>query len=172
MTRSIFIFTLLISLSFFHFNTAFSQSEIEVEGGLAYDFPDSLGKLMDLDTKFSAMSKQEGAAKAFAAYFEDGATIAKNGGGFLHGLPAIVSDMEQGGLYSLSWRPLGGYLATGSPMGFTYGRYVYEATDFEGNIVTSHGKYVSIWRKQQDGQWKIIFDMGNTNIPPFDDPLN
>lgn len=173
MTKMAKVLTLLLPMLFLSFNLSFSQSGyVEQEGGLASDFPDSLGKLMDLDSKFSALSKEVGAAKAFAQFFEEGATLSVNGGGFLHGLPAIVRDMEQNGTYTLTWRPLGGYLASGSPMGYTYGRYVLETQDFEGKIITSHGKYVSIWRKQNNGQWKVNFDMGNSNIPPFEDPLN
>ena len=139
--------------------------------GLDHDFPDSLGKLMDMDKKFSALSVEKGAVFAFKQYFADSAISPVNGGEFLHGLPAIIRDMEDAGIYTLKWVPLGGYLPEGSRMGYTYGRYTYESTSYLGEKILSHGKYVSIWHKQYDGQWKIVFDMGNSNPPPYNNPF-
>ena len=30
------------------------------------------------------------------------------------------------------------------------------------------GEYLTVWRKQRDGSWKVIFDTGST-LPPSDD---
>jgi ketosteroid isomerase-like protein len=30
---------------------------------------------------------------------------------------------------------------------------------------TDKGKYVTIWRKQPDGSWKVVEDMFNSDIP-------
>jgi len=29
-----------------------------------------------------------------------------------------------------------------------------------------YGKYVNVWRKQKDGKWKVIVDLGNPSPPP------
>jgi uncharacterized protein (TIGR02246 family) len=39
------------------------------------------------------------------------------------------------------------------------GKYKYEYTK-EGKPGTEEGRYVTIWRRQQDGSWKIVMDMG------------
>ncbi len=155
-------------------NASYAQSQLQPipeMQGLDHDFPDSLGKLMDLDTKFSALSVESGAIVAFQTYMADGAISPVNGGEFLHGLPAILRDMQAAGIYTLKWTPLGGFLPEGSRMGYTYGRYVYESTDYQGEKILSHGKYVSIWFKQSDGQWKVVFDMGNSNPAPYSNPF-
>jgi ketosteroid isomerase-like protein len=46
-------------------------------------------------------------------------------------------------------------------MGYTYGKYVRTLKDSEGNVNTKEGKYTSIWKKQDNGEWKIALDMGN-----------
>jgi ketosteroid isomerase-like protein len=163
--------TMLVFCLFVSSNASFAQANYQ-DQGLDHDFPDSLGKLMDLDTKFSALSVEKGAAVAFQTYMAEGAISPVNGGEILHGLPAILRDLETAGIYTLKWTPLGGNLPDGSKMGYTYGRFIYETTDYEGNIKTSHGKYVSIWHKQNNGQWKIVFDMGNTNPPQYHNPFS
>jgi ketosteroid isomerase-like protein len=30
-------------------------------------------------------------------------------------------------------------------------------------MVVEHGKYTSIWKKQKDGSWKVVLDMGNAS---------
>ena len=32
--------------------------------------------------------------------------------------------------------------------------------------VVRHGKYVTIWKKQADGSWKFVVDIGNPSSPP------
>ena len=34
------------------------------------------------------------------------------------------------------------------------------AFDANGNPVTTTGRYMSIWRKGPDGQWKVVLDAG------------
>jgi ketosteroid isomerase-like protein len=31
--------------------------------------------------------------------------------------------------------------------------------------VTDHGKYVAVWKKQADGNWKVAVDIWNTDLP-------
>jgi ketosteroid isomerase-like protein len=37
--------------------------------------------------------------------------------------------------------------------------------DAEGNPVTTVGKYVTVWKKQADGQWKVVADIFNRDAP-------
>jgi uncharacterized protein (TIGR02246 family) len=39
------------------------------------------------------------------------------------------------------------------------GKYSYEYQE-KGQPVTEEGRYVTIWKRQRDGSWKIIMDMG------------
>ncbi len=47
-----------------------------------------------------------------------------------------------------------------------YGNYVYTAKNKEGKLVANYGKYTSIWKKQKDGEWKVVVDMGNSSPDP------
>jgi ketosteroid isomerase-like protein len=34
-----------------------------------------------------------------------------------------------------------------------------------GSPMKDSGKYMTVWRKQADGSWKVVADMFNTNMP-------
>ena len=44
------------------------------------------------------------------------------------------------------------------------GRY-YETFDLSGKVIADSGKFVTVWRKQADGSWKMAYDIWNTDIP-------
>ncbi len=67
---------------------------------------------------------------------------------------------------TLEWSPVEAVAAQGGDFGFTWGRYVLTRLDDSGEKNTSHGKYVSIWRKEPDGAWKFVADIGNSNPDP------
>jgi ketosteroid isomerase-like protein len=46
-------------------------------------------------------------------------------------------------------------------LGFTTGRYSLTTLDDGGMPHTQSGSYLTVWRKQPDGRWKIVTDMGS-----------
>jgi ketosteroid isomerase-like protein len=44
--------------------------------------------------------------------------------------------------------------------GITVGRYRMEIPDKEGKVSISTGSYITVWRKQKDGSWKVFADTG------------
>ena len=56
-------------------------------------------------------------------------------------------------------------------MGYSRGTYTSRMVGADGTPVTEPGKWVSIWRKQSDGKWRIVVDTFNTDImPPLHKP--
>ena len=37
-------------------------------------------------------------------------------------------------------------------------------TDPKGNAVSDKGKYLTVYKKQPDGNWKVIADIGNSDL--------
>lgn len=48
------------------------------------------------------------------------------------------------------------------------GDLAYEIGTFTGvfGSVADTGKYVTVWKRQDDGKWKIVADIFNTSLPP------
>jgi ketosteroid isomerase-like protein len=50
-------------------------------------------------------------------------------------------------------------------MGYTWGHFEGRSKDANGNPVLTSGRYITMWRKQSDGTWKVVLDAG-ANEPP------
>jgi ketosteroid isomerase-like protein len=63
---------------------------------------------------------------------------------------------------TLSWTPLNGEVVGAGDVGYTTGRSVYRQKGADGKITERRGQYITVWRKQEDGSWKVVFDTGST----------
>ena len=50
-------------------------------------------------------------------------------------------------------------------LAYSFGTYESTWNDPEGNPVTKRGKWVAVYKKQADGQWKQVADIGNSDGP-------
>jgi ketosteroid isomerase-like protein len=124
--------------------------------------------LLETDIEFAKASVAKGAAEAFAAYLADDAMQMPAGGNPVVGKKAFLEGMGSG--YVLSWEPKKAEVAKSGELGWTWGTYELHTKDAEGKPVVRYGKYVNVWRKQKDGRWRVILDMGNTSPAPAEKP--
>jgi len=123
--------------------------------------------LMQADRDFSQMAQDGEVRDAFLAYMTDGSVMMNPGQNFIEGPNAAseyVGNWPDG--LNLSWEPVGGMIAGSQDLGYTYGTYRAWGEDDDGSAVESHGKYVTIWQRQEDGSWKWVFDGGNPSPAP------
>lgn len=117
--------------------------------------------LYQLEAKFAA-DTAKGGGKAFAAWFAPDAVTLANGKAPVVGSDAIAAAATWSPeSYQLTWTPEGGRMAAGGDMGFTWGRYQGVAKDAEGNTVKTSGRFMTVWKKQPDGTWKVELDASN-----------
>jgi ketosteroid isomerase-like protein len=121
--------------------------------------------LLELETKFAA-DVAAGGGKAFASWFaEDGVTLA-NGRPPVMGRGAIAAqaqwDPKQ---YQLTWLADGAQMGPSNDMGYTWGHYEGVSKDQHGQSVKTSGRYITIWKKQTDGTWKVVLD-ASAEEPP------
>lgn len=50
-------------------------------------------------------------------------------------------------------------------LAYSYGTNTVTLTDPEGHQVEDRGKYLTIYKKQPDGTWKVVADAGNSDLP-------
>lgn len=120
------------------------------------------GKLLlfDLESKFAKDVAEKGGA-AFAAWFaNDGVTLG-NGVAPVVGKVAIEKSTNWSPKdYQLTWTPTDAAMSPSGDMGYTWGHFEGHSKDANGNPVTTTGRYITIWRKQADGSWKVALDAG------------
>jgi ketosteroid isomerase-like protein len=68
--------------------------------------------------------------------------------------------------FKLVWHPDKLGVARSGELGYTSGTYLWSFKDASGKPVSDRGKYLTVWKKQADGSWKVLFDMFNTDLPP------
>ncbi len=79
---------------------------------------------------------------------------------------AVFAKLEALPGYSLAWSPTTADVGSGADLGYTIGTYHMQLPDDDGNAVEIDGKYLSVWKRQADGSWKIVVDMFNSDGPP------
>lgn len=121
-------------------------------------------KLFQTEVDFAKFAEEKGVQTAFAAYLAEDAVLLPANGEPVQGRDAIVKFMGDG--YTLLWKPLRAEIAKSGEMGYTYGTSETRFTDKDGKPQVRRGKYMSVWKKQKDGNWKVVVDMSNTSTAP------
>lgn len=118
--------------------------------------------LFDLEAKFAKDVVERGGA-GFADWFADDGVALGNAAAPLIGKVAIAKSATWSPkVYELTWDPHDGLMGPSGDMGYTWGHYEGHSKDANGNPVTTSGRYMTIWRKQKDGNWKVVLDAGST----------
>lgn len=76
------------------------------------------------------------------------------------GDPVHSSALGRGNLSkgTLSWSPAEVFVSRSGDMGASWGRYTRTGADPAKKPVT--GRYVTVWRKNADGEWRAVMDIG------------
>jgi ketosteroid isomerase-like protein len=67
---------------------------------------------------------------------------------------------------AIKWRPQFVEVLEEGELALTRGPYRMITKDADGNPVEHWGTFNSVWRKNPDGEWRIIFDAGSTSATP------
>ena len=65
----------------------------------------------------------------------------------------------------LLWEPDAARISEGGNLGSTTGRFrmLRKRADGSSEVVMS-GRYFDVWRKQADGSWKLLYDVGDPDV--------
>lgn len=119
-------------------------------------------QLMEADRAFS-LAVSEGGSTAWAEWFTEDGAIVREGIGEIRGRDAVreaAAFLDVPGV-SLTWEPERADISEGGDLGWTTGRYASLAPSDSGPPIRGTGVYVSIWRLQPDGSWRVVMDLGN-----------
>lgn len=116
--------------------------------------------LFELEGKFAKDVAEKGGA-GFAAWFADDGVALGNGVAPVVGKVAIEKSAAWSPKdYQLTWTPTDGMMGPSGDMGYTWGHFEGTSRDANGNPVKTSGRYMTIWRKEKDGSWKVVLDAG------------
>ncbi len=75
---------------------------------------------------------------------------------------AIAADMAFG---DLTWHAYKAGIARSQDLGYTSGVYELKFKDPSGNVKIDNGKFLTLWKRETDGSWKMLYDMFNSDLP-------
>lgn len=117
--------------------------------------------LIDADIAFSDYSVKHGIQKSFIEFADDSVVLLKPKRMPIVGKLSLIKSYEgksDSGVV-LTWKPAKAIISKSGELGYTYGFWTFVAkTD------TSHGTYMTVWKKNPSGQWKYIADTGNDGL--------
>ena len=76
-----------------------------------------------------------------------------------------ATDMTSSPGIAVGWTPSKAEAAGSSDLGYSIGTYEMTVNDAKGKPMTDRGKYVTVWKKQADGSWKVAADIFNSDLP-------
>lgn len=134
---------------------------------LAQRSQDAAEVLKQADVDFAKATAEKG-IEGWVSYFaEDGMQVTPEGN--IRGHAAIREYMGPAFAnpdFALAWKPTAADISQSGDLGYTTGTYESHGKDAQGKAVVRTGRYVTIWKKQPDGKWRVVVDIGNPDAPP------
>lgn len=118
-------------------------------------------QLMQMDLRFAMASAADG-LEGWMSFFAEDASIFPPGNPIITGIDEIRAFYEKAGFdpKRLSWKPVKAEVSSSGDIGYTFGYWEMKDTSPDETI-SSRGKYVTVWKRQADGNWKVIADIGS-----------
>ncbi|MEY2520648.1 MAG: hypothetical protein QOF24_2407 [Verrucomicrobiota bacterium] len=126
---------------------------------------DAVRAMVDAERKFCQTGQEKGTRAAFLTFLADDSIVF---------WPSPVNGQEswskrtENGL-DLIWEPVFAVMARSADFGYTTGPVKWKASKTETKPL-GLGYFVSIWKKQKDGSWKVALDAGTETPEPTGKP--
>jgi ketosteroid isomerase-like protein len=124
------------------------------------DLSEAKNNLTQTDKDFAEYARKNGIGKAFEYFAADSAVIFQDYSNPIKGRENIASLFSLSEGSSLDWEPYFTEISASGDLGYTLGNYTATHTDDSGHLQITKGFYMTIWKKQADGQWRYVFDSG------------
>lgn len=117
--------------------------------------------LVEAERSFARTSEEKGVREAFLAWLAPDAVVFRPAP--VEGRP-VYERMDPANPAVLTWAPEIADVSASGELGYTSGPY--ELRPSRDADPTGSGHYVSIWKKQPDGAWRVVLDAGIPHAPP------
>lgn len=121
--------------------------------------------IRELDVKWSKAASAKDLATT-VSYYSDDASLLPPNTAIQSGKPAIRATWEAllGSVDSIAWQPNKIEVSKSGDMAYLIGVYQMASKNPQGRTVLDRGKYVEVWKKQSDGNWKAVADIFNSDL--------
>jgi len=122
--------------------------------------------LRDLDTQWAKAAAAKDVEQTIAYYSAEAIVLPPNATGATtkEAVRNAWKDMLASPGLVITWQPTRVQLAKSGDMGWVSGTYELTMNDASGKPINDRGKYLEVWEKQTDGNWKCRADMWNSDL--------
>lgn len=117
-------------------------------------------EINETEKDFEKMVAEKGIAEGFYHFADPEAVIKRENDTLIIGKNNIrnyYSDPKYKTV-SVRWTPDHVQVSKSGDLGYTYGKYVWTSKDSLGKEHVSTGVFHTVWKKQNDGSWKYVWD--------------
>ncbi|MGA2418464.1 MAG: SgcJ/EcaC family oxidoreductase [Candidatus Acidiferrum sp.] len=159
-------FAILLTLALFVLSVQ-SLRRAQAATSAAANTGSEIGKIRVLEVAMMAAAAQNG-ADGYLSFYADDAVELPSGAPAVQGKERIRKTMDflDDKNNRLTWTAERVDVAASGDLAYTYGGYEFHSKDQAGNATVEYGKYTTVWKKQNDGRWKVVLDMGNASPKP------
>ena len=122
----------------------------------------ALDSLVAAERAFAATSVEKGMRDAFLTFLADDGMIFRplpvNGKKIWEARPPVPA--------TLIWEPSYAEVSAAGDLGYTTGPWEYRPPADKPDAKTAYGHFISVWRKQADGAWRVAVDIGGQHDKP------
>lgn len=124
--------------------------------------------LRDADAAWAQAWASKDVDRAVAGYADDATVLDPNLAAitgrenFRSNLKPFFADKN----FAIHWDAVKVDVAQSGDLGYTQGTLTYTITDpSTGQPFTDRAKYLTVWKKQTDGSWRVVEDTYNSDLP-------
>ena len=148
----------------------FSQSEpvsISQSSPSPSEKPSDVERLLrDLDVQWAKAAAAKDVEQTIGYYSDDAIVLPPNatGAATKEAIRNVWKDMFASPSLVISWQPTRVQVGKSGEMAWVRGRYELTMNDASGKPIDDRGKYLEVWEKQTDGNWKCAAVMWNSDL--------
>jgi ketosteroid isomerase-like protein len=123
-------------------------------------------RLRDLDAEWAKAAAAKDVEQTIGYYSADAIVLPPNAtsAATKDAVRNIWKDMLATPGLAITWKPTRVQLAKSGDMAWVSGTYELTMNDASGKPIDDRGKYLEVWEKQTDGNWKCRADMWNSDL--------
>ena len=117
-------------------------------------------EIFKTEKAFEKMAAEKSVAEAFYYFADEKAVIKRENDTLIKGKEniKIYYDKRNNKNATVNWTPDFIEVSDCGTLGYTYGKYVWRRNDEKGDTVEYNGIFHTVWKKQNDGTWKYVWD--------------